>query len=98
MLPSLLLTANQAPTRRGGPLEQARDSCTLLAQLRVRRAELAAGKLVDLEPLDDLVIAADAAHGIGVDHAFGDAVAAVGRDGHADPVVACGAERPIVHV
>ena len=57
-----------------------------------------AAEIVDREPLDDLVIAAHAPDRVRVDDAFLDAVAAVGRDSHADPIVAGSAERPIADV
>src|SRR5690606_18760620 len=77
--------------------EQIGDAGALFAELVVRGLHLLPGEVVELEPLHDLVLPVLAADRERVDDALGDAVAAVRRDSHADPVLA-GAERPVAHV
>ena len=51
-----------------------------------------------LQALDDLVFAVLAGHGEAVNDAFGDAVAAIGRNAHADPGAGFGALDPVADV
>src|SRR6185437_9579411 len=66
----------------------------LLAQLRVGGLHALAAEFIDGQSLHDLVFAVLESHGIGVDDTLLDAVAAVGRHGHADPVASRGAVHP----
>src|SRR4030095_8879079 len=70
----------------------------LLEELLVRRVHAPAAELVDCEALHHGVLSVLAGDGIGVDDALGDAVAAVGRHRHADPVALRRAERPVAYV
>src|SRR5690554_6669373 len=81
---------------RPGLAQQVLDGGTLFAQLVFRRLHLATAEVVDLQALNNLVVAVLATHGVGVDDAFGDAVTAIGRNRHADDAV--GAQRPVAHV
>ena len=56
--------------------------------------DLATAVLVDLETLDDGVVAVLAHAWERRDEALGNAVRAIGWDGHRDPVAGLGAERP----
>src|SRR5690554_2441818 len=69
----------------------------LFAQLVFGGLHLATAEVVDVQALDDLVLAAFAGDRVGVDDARLDAVAAVGGDRHADDL-AVGAQRPVAHV
>ena len=74
------------------------DGGAFFTQFAFGRVHFFTAEGVDVEALDDFVVAVFAAAGVGVDDAGGDAVGAVGRDAHADPVVAVGAQRPGAHV
>src|SRR4029453_10500500 len=78
--------------------DQVLDPVALLEKLPVRRVHALAAELVDREPLHHGVAAVLAGDGVRVDDAIGDAVAAVGRHAHADPVAIVRAERPVAHV
>src|SRR6185436_15207233 len=52
---------------------------------------------VDLDALHDLVLAAFAGDGVAEHDVLGDAVFAIGRDAHGDPL-AVGAQGPVAHV
>src|SRR5690606_14599703 len=84
---SLALPSNRVSKQIG-------DAGALLAELVVRGLHLLPREVVELETLHDLVPPVLAADRERVHDALGDAVAAVGSDGHADPVLA-GAERPV---
>src|SRR6185295_8010232 len=70
----------------------------LLVQLLQRGVDALAAELRDLDALDDLVAAAAGADRIAEDHAFGNAIAAVGRDAHGHPVAVAAAVDPVAHV
>ena len=74
------------------------QAVTLLEQLPVRRVHAAAAELIDREALHDRVAAALAGDRIRVHDTLADAIAAVGRHRHADPVALRRAERPVAHV
>src|ERR1700729_2085158 len=66
--------------------EQRLDALALLEEPGVRRSHAQAG--------DDLIVAVPHRHGVGIDDARGDAVAAIGGHRHADPVIRRGAVEP----
>src|SRR6056297_633398 len=74
--------------------EQVLDRFAFLAQFGVGGVHAGAAELVDFKVGDDLPAAVFAGAGERVDDARRDAVAAVGRDGHGNPVAA-GAQRPV---
>src|SRR6185437_10550304 len=78
--------------------EQCLDPVTLFAQLGIRRVHALAAELVDREALHDLVFTALDGHRVRIDHAFLDAVTAIGRHCHADPIACCSAVYPGVNV
>src|SRR5581483_6378750 len=78
--------------------EELLDAVALLVQLLQRRIHALAREVAHLESLDDLVLAALASHRVAVEHAFGDAVAAVGRDAHRHPVAFRRAHDPVAHM
>src|SRR5437879_13101408 len=79
-------------SRRETSAEQRLDPFALLAQLGQGRVHALAAELVDGKTRHDAVLAAGEGDGVGVDDALGDAVAAIRRHGHADPVALPGAE------
>src|SRR5688572_4288860 len=90
--------ARKAVFIAASPSDQVLHALALLEELLVGRVHALAAELVEREALHDGVLPVLAGDGIGIDHAFGDAVAAVGRDGHAHPVAVRGSERPGAHV
>src|SRR5689334_14565333 len=82
----------------GSFAEEVTHAIALLVQLLERRVHALAAEFADLDAFDDLVAAAAAGHGIAVDHAFGDAVAAVGRYAHGEPVAVARAGNPVAHM
>src|SRR5699024_9800129 len=78
-----------------GHSEQRVHRLTLFAQLLVGGVQTRARELVDFQALDDFPFAAFAGAWEREDHALLDAVAAVCRDGHGDPVIAVGAAHPV---
>src|SRR5882757_354512 len=72
------LTTAPRLSRICGLLDQVLHPVPLFQQFAVRRRHFLAAELTDIQALHDAVLAALARHRIGVDHAFGDAVAAVG--------------------
>src|ERR1044071_7893342 len=71
---------------------------TLLVQLLEGGVHALAAEFGNLDALDDLVAAAAGGHRIAVDHAFGDAVAAVGGNAHRHPVAVAAARDPVADV
>src|ERR1700694_5956810 len=70
----------------------------LFVKLLQGRVHPLAAEFRNLDALDDRVLAALRGHRIVVDHAFGDAVAAVGGDAHRYPVALARAADPVTHV
>src|SRR5437762_11979773 len=85
-------------SRRETSAEQRLDPFALLAQLGQGRVHALAAELVHGKTRHDAVLAAGEGDGVGVDDALGDAVAAIRRHGHADPVALPGAVEPAAHV
>src|SRR6266478_3675434 len=85
-------------SRRETSAEQRLDPFALLAQLGQGRVHALAAELVDGKTRHDAVLAAGEGDGVGVDDALGDAVAAIRRHGHADPVARGRAMKPTVHM
>src|SRR5262249_20578529 len=75
---------------------EALDRVALLEQLLVRGLHSAAAEGAELDLLNAFVPAITAGNWQAVDHAFRDAVAAIRRDSHGDPVSRPGAPNPIV--
>src|SRR5438067_13832836 len=75
--------------------EQLPHAVALLVEFLQRRVHALPAELADLEALDQLVAAAAAGHRVTVDHAFGDAVAALGRHAHRHPVAVTRAGDPV---
>src|ERR1035438_4207682 len=62
------------------------------------RIQACAAEGIDRKALHDLVVAACAGYGIGIDQPFLDAIAAVGSNAHAGPIALPGAEHPGAHM
>src|SRR5579885_494614 len=82
----------------GSDEAEAADGVALLHQLLHRGVDAGAGELVDLQALDDLVLAVLADDREGGDEALGDAVGAVRGDAHGGPVALGRAVDPGVDV
>src|SRR5262245_55574373 len=74
------------------------DAVALLVQFLQRRLHAGAAEIGEGYALYDLVPAVAADARIAIEHAFRYAVAAVGRDAHADPVAVGRSEDPVAHV
>src|SRR5712671_464494 len=61
-------------------------SIALLLKLLQRRVHALAREIADLDALHDLVLPALAGNGIAVQDPLGNAIAAIGRNAHRDPV------------
>src|SRR5579863_1302951 len=70
----------------------------LFTQLGMAGVQSRAAEGIDRKILHDLIIAILADDRIRIDHTFGNAIAAIGGHGHADPVARGAAEHPVVHV
>src|SRR5437764_4890944 len=70
----------------------------LFVQFLERGVHALAAELADLQALHQLVAAVAAGYRIAVDHAFGNAVAAVGWHAHGDPIAVTRAGNPVAHV
>src|SRR3954447_16131759 len=77
---------------------EAADRLALLLELVDGGVDAGAGELVDLQALDDLVPSVLGGDREGGDQALRDAVGAVRRDAHGDPVAVRGAVDPGVDV
>src|SRR5690606_2013128 len=77
--------------------QQVRDGVAFFSQLLFGLLHQVAAELAHLKTLYDAVLAALADHREGVDQTFGDAVAAIAGNAHADDLV-LGAKRPVTHV
>src|SRR5690606_2689811 len=73
------------------------DRCTLLGEFLLGLLHQVAAEVVDRQILHDGVLTVGAGHREGIDQTFGNAVAAIARDGHADDLAA-GAQHPVTHV
>lgn len=90
--------AGRALPARLDSSEQVLDGRPLFPQLGVRGIHAFAAEVVDLEVLDDTIVAALADAGVGVDHTWLDTVTAVGGHGHGNPVPVRRAQRPTADV
>src|ERR1700761_3374597 len=81
-----------------GKSDQIFDAVSFLTELAIRDLHSLAAEVADWKVGDDAVSAAFAGHRIRINHAFGNAVAAVGGYRHAHPFAIARAERPVVHV
>lgn len=79
-------------------LQQVFDTGAFFAQLLLSGFHFLAAELIDRQTLDDLVVTVLADARIRIDHTFADAIGAIGRYRHADPVTVRRAERPVAHV
>src|ERR1700693_4110374 len=79
-------------------LEQILHAVAFLRQFAMCNGHFFAAEFIDVQTVDDAVFARLARYRIGIDHAFGDAVASVGRHGHADPITGRRALHPVMHV
>src|SRR3954468_9044777 len=70
----------------------------LFVQLLQCRVHALLAEFADLDALDDLVAAVARGHRIAVDHAFGDAIAAIRWHAHGDPVAVARAGDPVADV
>src|ERR1700754_3409991 len=78
--------------------EQVLHAGALFAQFLLGRINASLRERVDLQALDDGVLAVLHGHRVAEDHARLDAVRTVRRDAHGDPVTLGRAERPVTHV
>src|SRR5262245_57509874 len=82
----------------GASSDELFHAVALLEELLVSGVHALAAEVIDRETLHDLVVAIPARDRITVDHAGGNAIAAIGGHGHADPVALGGAFHPVTHV
>src|SRR4051794_37242863 len=75
--------------------EQLLDRVPFLLQLLQRGLQARLAEIADFETFDDLVTAVATGRRIAVNHTFGDSIAAVGWDAHADPIAVRCAVHPI---
>src|SRR5580698_11172935 len=79
-------------------LNQIFDAVALFQQLALRRLHFFAAEIVDIQSLDNAVLAALAGNGIGIDDPLGYSIAAIRRDSHAHPIARRRAEHPVMHM
>src|SRR5688572_6765178 len=71
----------------GATLDQLFDSVTFFQQFLMGGVHALSAEIVEVQALDDLIVAVFAGDGVAIDHAGGDAIATVGGYAHTDPVV-----------
>src|ERR1700720_3746629 len=96
-------TAMAAPSSRSGMgpplfLDQIFETVALFQQFAVSRLHLFAAEVVDVQPLNDAVVAVLAGNRIGINDPLGYPIAAVRRNTHAHPIAGGRPEHPIVHM
>src|SRR3984885_14860050 len=79
-------------------LDQIFDAVALFQQLALRGLHFFAAEIVDIQSLDNAVLAALAGNRIGIDDPLGYSIAAVGWHSHAHPIARRCAEHPVMHM
>ena len=78
--------------------KQVGDRVTFFAQFGVARIHTCSAEWTDFQALNNLVLPLRATTGIGVNDPGLDAIATIGRNRHADPIIPGGSQSPVTYV
>src|SRR5450432_3008787 len=97
----MTMPASSSSSCMGPPLivlDQIFDAVAFFQQLAVGRLHFYSSEIVDVQYLNNAVLAVLACNRIGVDDPLGDPITAVGGNAHAHPIARRRAQHPVVHV